>query len=306
VNGVRGHFCIGLTAPARNALLVLPIGRVFLEMTMSEANTISNPLISLQQVTIHFGAQRVLHALDVDVQRGQTLGVIGESGCGKTVLLKLIIGLLRPSVGRVIFDGKHLEELSERELTKLRLRFGFLFQGAALFDSLTVYDNVAFGLRAQDRKTATEIGEIVRQRLQEVGLSPNVLDKKPAELSGGMKKRVGLARALALDPEVMLYDEPTTGLDPIMTDVINELILQTRRQRPVTSIIVTHEMKTINKVADRVVMLHPLSRSKPGEPQILFDGTPDQLRDCSDPRVRQFIEGEARERLQELAQQDAV
>jgi phospholipid/cholesterol/gamma-HCH transport system ATP-binding protein len=127
--------------------------------------------------------------------------------------------------------------------------------------------------------------------------------KKPAELSGGMKKRVGLARALALDPEVMLYDEPTTGLDPIMTDVINELILQTRRQRPVTSILVTHEMKTINKVADRVVMLYPLSRLKTGEPQILFDGTPDQLRDCADPRVRQFIEGEARDRLQELARQ---
>lgn len=263
----------------------------------------NDPLISLQQVTMQFGIQRVLHALDIHVQRGQTLGIIGESGCGKTVLLKLIIGLLRPTVGRVIFDGKHLENLSERELTQQRLRFGFLFQGAALFDSLSVHDNVAFGLRAQGRKTETEIGEIVRQRLQEVGLSPNVLAKKPAELSGGMKKRVGLARALALDPEVMLYDEPTTGLDPIMTDVINELILQTRRQRPVTSIIVTHEMKTINKVADRTVMLSPLSRLKPGEPQVLFDGTPDQLRECADPRVRQFIEGTAQERLQELARQ---
>ena len=140
----------------------------------------NDPLISLQQVTMQFGVQRVLHALDVDVQRGQTLGIIGESGCGKTVLLKLIIGLLRPTVGRVIFDGKHLENLSERELTQLRLRFGFLFQGAALFDSLTVHDNVAFGLRAQGLKTETEIGEIVRQRLQEVGLSPNVLAKKPA------------------------------------------------------------------------------------------------------------------------------
>lgn len=265
----------------------------------------TDPLISLRQVTMQFGPQRVLHGIDLDIQRGQTLAIIGESGCGKTVLLKLLIGLLRPTVGRVIFDGKALESLSERELTKQRLRFGFLFQGAALFDSLSVYDNVAFGLRAQGRKPETEIGEIVRQRLQEVGLPPSVMPKKPAELSGGMKKRVGLARALALDPEVMLYDEPTTGLDPIMTDVINELILQTRRQRPVTSILVTHEMKTVYKVADRVVMLYPLSLLQPGEPQILFDGTPEQLRDSPDPRVRQFIEGEARDRLQELAQQNA-
>jgi phospholipid/cholesterol/gamma-HCH transport system ATP-binding protein len=261
------------------------------------------PLIALQQVTMQFGAQRVLHAIDLDTYRGQTLAVIGESGCGKTVLLKLIIGLLRPTVGSVIFDGQHLENLSDRELTRQRLRFGFLFQGAALFDSLSVYDNVAFGLRAQGRVPEAEIREIVRQRLQEVGLPPAVVVKKPAELSGGMKKRVGLARALALDPEVMLYDEPTTGLDPIMTDVINELILQTRRQRPVTSIVVTHEMKTVLKVADRVVMLYPLSRLQPGEHQILFDGTPEQLQKSEDPRVRQFIEGEARDRLLELARQ---
>jgi phospholipid/cholesterol/gamma-HCH transport system ATP-binding protein len=261
------------------------------------------PLIALQQVTMQFGAQRVLHAIDLDIQRGQTLTVIGESGCGKTVLLKLLIGLLRPTVGRVVFDGKRLENLSERELTQQRLRFGFLFQGAALFDSLSVFDNVAFGLRAVGRTAEAEIREIVRQRLQEVGLPHNVVSKKPAELSGGMKKRVGLARALALDPEVMLYDEPTTGLDPIMTDVINELILQTRRQRPVTSIVVTHEMKTVAKVADRVVMLYPLSRLQAGEQQILFDGTPEQLREHPDPRVRQFIEGEARDRLQELARQ---
>jgi phospholipid/cholesterol/gamma-HCH transport system ATP-binding protein len=226
--------------------------------------------------------------------------VIGESGCGKTVLLKLLIGLLRPTVGRVLFDGKVLVDLPERELTRQRLRFGFLFQGAALFDSLSVHDNVAFGLRAQGRPAA-EIDEVVRQRLLEVGLPPDSAGKKPAELSGGMKKRVGLARALALDPEVMLYDEPTTGLDPIMTDVINELILQTRRRRPMTCVVVTHEMRTVQKCADRVVMLYPLARLRHGENQVLFDGTPADLLACTDPRVRQFVEGAAQDRLQELA-----
>jgi phospholipid/cholesterol/gamma-HCH transport system ATP-binding protein len=268
-------------------------------------STAASPLLSLQQVSMQFGTHRVLHAIDLDIQRGQTLAVIGESGCGKTVLLKLVIGLLRPTIGRVLFDGKVLADLPERELTRQRLRFGFLFQGAALFDSLSVYDNVAFGLRAQGRPEA-EIREVVRQRLLEVGMPSSAMEKKPAELSGGMKKRVGLARALALDPEAMLYDEPTTGLDPIMTDVINELILQTRKQRPITSIIVTHELKTVHKCADRVVMLYPLVRLGPGENQILFDGTPADLATHPDPRVRQFVEGEARERLQELARQEGA
>jgi phospholipid/cholesterol/gamma-HCH transport system ATP-binding protein len=264
----------------------------------------ATPIITLEQVSVQFGPHRVLHALDLTVGKGQTLVVIGESGCGKTVLLKLIIGLLRPTVGRVKFDGRVLTDLPERELTRQRLRFGFLFQNAALFDSLTVYDNVAFGLRAQRRCPEAEVREIVRQRLQEVGLPFRVVDKKPAELSGGMKKRVGLARALALNPEVMLYDEPTTGLDPIMTDVIDELILRTRRRHPVTSIVVTHDMKTVHKVADRVVMLYPLGRLHVGENQVLFDGTPEELRGCEDPRVRQFVEGEARDRLEELARQE--
>jgi phospholipid/cholesterol/gamma-HCH transport system ATP-binding protein len=182
------------------------------------------------------------------------------------------------------------------------LRFGFLFQGAALFDSMSVFDNVAFGLREQGKLSGDQIRDRVRQRLTEVGLPAGVESKWPAELSGGMKKRVGLARALALDPEVMLYDEPTTGLDPIMSDVINELILQTRQRRPVTSIVVTHDMKTVLKVADRVVMLFPLSRLRPGEGQILFEGTPDELLHAADERVIQFVEGQARERLTEVAQ----
>jgi phospholipid/cholesterol/gamma-HCH transport system ATP-binding protein len=258
-------------------------------------------LIALEHVSMQFGSQRVLQDITLGIERGKTLVVIGESGCGKTVLLKLIIGLLRPTAGRVTFDNRVLVDLNERELTRQRLRFGFLFQGAALFDSLNVYDNVAFGLRMHGRCPEPEVRLRVQQRLQEVGLPPGVELKKPAELSGGMRKRVGLARALALDPEVMLYDEPTTGLDPIMSDVINELILQTRRRHPVTSIVITHDMKTVLKVADRIVMFYPRARLQPDESQVLFDGTPAELAQCPDPRVRQFVEGEARERLDELA-----
>jgi phospholipid/cholesterol/gamma-HCH transport system ATP-binding protein len=258
-------------------------------------------LISLAALSIQFNGQRVLENIQLDVRRGDTLVVVGESGCGKTVLLKLITRLLRPTRGRVQFDGRDLAALDDREMTRLRLRMGFLFQGAALFDSLSVYDNVAFGLRNAGVLAEKDIQERVRQRLQEVGLPVDVESKKPAELSGGMKKRVGLARALALDPEVMLYDEPTTGLDPIMSDVINELILQTRQRRPVTSIVVTHDMKTVLKVADRIVMMYPLSRLAPNESQVIFDGTPAQMRECPDPRVSQFVAGEARERLREMA-----
>ncbi len=262
--------------------------------------TTTPPLISFQKLGIDFQQQRVLADINLDIPRGQTAVIIGESGSGKTVLLKLMIGLLRPTTGAVYFDGKRLAELGDRELTEQRLRFGFLFQSAALFDSMSVYDNVAFGLREQRKLSETAIRDVVRQHLQEVGLPAGAETKKPAELSGGMKKRVGLARALALNPEVMLYDEPTTGLDPIMTDVINELILRVRQRHPVTSVVVTHEMKTVHKVADRVVMLYPLGRLKPGENQILYDGPPSAIKQAADPRVGQFVEGEARERLLEL------
>jgi phospholipid/cholesterol/gamma-HCH transport system ATP-binding protein len=200
-------------------------------------------------------------------------------------------------MGEVFFENAALGGLSENELTQMRLRVGFLFQQAALFDSLNVYDNVAFGPRTKGELREADIRNRVRERLAEVGLTEAVEAKMPVELSGGMRKRVGLARALALDPEVMLYDEPTTGLDPIMTDVINELILRTRSRRPGTSIVVTHEMRTVQKVADRVVMLYPLSRLSPDEPQVIYDGPPDGLTVSDDARVRQFVEGSAADRI---------
>ena len=250
-------------------------------------------VVELRGVGVRFGAQQVLAGIDLAIRPHQTVAVIGESGCGKTVLLKLIVGLLRPTEGDVLFEGTRLASLSDHDLTRLRLRMGFLFQQAALFDSLNVFDNVAFGLRAKGGVPEAEVAARVRERIVEVGLPAAVGSKMPAELSGGMRKRVGLARALALDPEVMLYDEPTTGLDPIMTDVINELIVQTRARRPVTGVIVTHEMRTVAKCADRVVMLYPRARLGPGEPQVIYDGPPDGLAAADDARVRQFVEGRA-------------
>jgi phospholipid/cholesterol/gamma-HCH transport system ATP-binding protein len=182
-----------------------------------------------------------------------------------------------------------------------RLRFGYLFQGAALFDSLSVFENIAFGLRQNTKMSDAFLEEVVAERLKDVGMSPASARKMPSQLSGGMRKRVGLARTLALMPDIILYDEPTTGLDPIMIDVINTLILKTKKRRPVTSVIVTHEMSTVRKVADRVIMFYPLSRLEPGQPQIVFQGTPEEAFSSNDPAVSQFVYGEAGERMQELA-----
>jgi phospholipid/cholesterol/gamma-HCH transport system ATP-binding protein len=262
-------------------------------------------LIELHDLSIAFGRQPVLRGINLAVPRRQTLAIIGESGCGKTVLLKIVLGLLRPTGGHVVFDGRRIDRLSEKEMTPLRARFGFVFQNAALFDSMTVADNIAFPLRVNRRLPVQEAEKTVLQRINQVGLPPSVLAKRPAQLSGGMRKRVGLARALAMCPEVLLYDEPTTGLDPIMSDVINELIVRTRCDEPVTSIVVTHDMKTALKVADRIVMLYPLSRLDPDEPQIIFDGTPQEIMQSGDKRVSQFVRGEAGERLEEM-QSEAI
>ncbi len=261
------------------------------------------PLIEARNVSVAFGTQPVLKEISLAVERAQTVAIIGESGCGKTVFMKTLVGLIQPTQGVMLFDGRPLDQMSQDELTRTRRRVGFVFQSAALFDSMSVFDNVAFPLRQNELADERDVRDRVMRHLAEVGLPGDITRKRPAELSGGMRKRVGLARALILRPEVIIYDEPTTGLDPIMSDVINELILDTRRRYPVTSVVVTHDMRTARKVADRVLMFYPSSRLMDGEPQILFDGPPSDLEHAEDRRVRQFVRGEAGERINEMSQE---
>lgn len=257
-------------------------------------------LVEIENVSVKFGNQRVLKNISLTIPAGQTLVLLGESGCGKTVLMKTIIGLIAPNEGRVRFDGHDMNQLDDQQLSRIRRRFGYVFQNAALFDSMPIGQNVAFPLRQHGSFSPEQIREMVLSRLSEVGLPDSVVAKKPAELSGGMRKRVGLARALIMNPELIMYDEPTTGLDPIMSDVINQLIIRTKERNPVTSIVVTHDMNTAMKVGDRVVMLMPEPRLIDDEPQIIFDGTVPELKACRDRRVQQFINGEAGERLMEM------
>ncbi len=249
----------------------------------SDGNT---PIIQLIDVHKRFGTHVVLDGVNLSIPEGQTLVIIGASGVGKSVLIKHIVGLLQPDSGQVYYRGQRVDGLSEKKFSKLRRNFGYLFQLSALFDSMTAGQNVAFPVEQASKKSRAEIDRLVATKLRLVGLD-GVQHKMPTELSGGQKKRVALARAIALDPEVILYDEPTTGLDPVRADVINELILRLKNNLRVTSIVVTHDLSTVFKVADRVAMLMGGN--------FIFDGTPTELRESTEPRVQRFISGRASE-----------
>lgn len=227
------------------------------------------------------GGQHVLRGVDLTIPTGETIAIVGQSGCGKSVLLKHIIGLLEPDEGEILIDGKVVHALPERELYELRARFGFLFQGAALFDSMTVFENIALGLVENSSLPLDDITRIVADKLAMVGLS-GIESKKPSELSGGMRKRVGLARALASNPEYMLYDEPTTGLDPVTSNQIDALIADITAKLSATSIVVTHDMFSVYTIVHTVAMMH--------EGRIYFTGTPTAFRASEDPVIRGFIE----------------
>lgn len=242
------------------------------------------PMIEVIGVHKNFGDLPVLRGVNLTVEKGESLTVIGGSGSGKSVLLKHIIGLLHPDKGRVIVDGQELNSLDAQELNELRKKFGMLFQMAALFDSLSVWENVGFSLKQHTRKSDKEIRKIATEKLALVGLK-DVEDKMPAELSGGMKKRVGLARAICMDAAIILYDEPTTGLDPITADAINDLIVDLRKKLGVTSVAITHDMHSAYKISDRLAMLY--------KGEIIETGTPDAIRNTQNPIVHQFITGSA-------------
>src|SRR5215212_5558594 len=248
----------------------------------------STPLVHFKNVQKTFGEKTVYTGLDFQIERGETVTVLGASGSGKSVMLKMLIGLLEVDEGSIIFDGQDVTKMDQHELQSVRRRVAYLFQGAALFDSLNVGENVAYGLREQNWRTMSddEIQRRVAHSLESVGL-PGIETMRPSDLSGGMKKRVGLARTLALQPEVILYDEPTTGLDPINTARINNLIIAIKRALGLTSVVVTHDMGTAFNVSDRIVML--------GRGRVLMEGTPDDFRTTQNPYVRDFIDGKAPE-----------
>lgn len=243
-------------------------------------------MIEIQNLYKSFDNKPVLQGATLSIKESSTHIIIGRSGCGKSVLLKHIIGLLQPDTGQVLVDGQAITGIAKKELYLIRRRIGMLFQNSALFDSLTVEENIALGVREHRMYPEAEIRKKVAEKLEMVGL-PGIEQMSPAELSGGMRKRVGLARALMMEPDYILYDEPTTGLDPIMADVINRLIVQIQETTGVTSVIVTHDMVSAYKVGNVMSMLH--------DGRVIYTGTPDEIRTTADPLVRQFITGDSRQ-----------
>ena len=243
-------------------------------------NATNNPAIRLRGLTKSFGEQKVLERVDLEVARGETMTVLGRSGTGKSVMLKLIIGLQKPDGGGIELNGEEITSLTLEDLNRVRKTVGFLFQGAALYDSMNVEENVAFPLRRHTKMDDDERQTRVRELLSRVGMEEDAR-KMPSDISGGMKKRVGLARALALDPQIMLLDEPTAGLDPITAGEINELIREIQREREVSSVVVTHDMRSLQTVADRVAVLN--------EGSIVIEGTLEDLKQSNDPFVSKFM-----------------
>jgi phospholipid/cholesterol/gamma-HCH transport system ATP-binding protein len=248
-------------------------------------------MIEVRNLKKSFNGHRVLDGVSFRIENGESVAIIGRSGSGKSVLLKHLIGLLKPDAGEVLIDGENIGPMDERQLLRVRRKFGMVFQGAALFDSLTVAENVAFGLRRHEHLTAAEIARRVAAALEVVDL-PGTENKSPAELSGGMRKRVGLARAVIYEPQIVLYDEPTTGLDPIVADSIDKLIVRSHSRLKVTTVVVTHDMRTARRVGQRVMLLH--------ERKIYTTGTPDEFFASKDPVVRQFVDGVADAKETEL------
>lgn len=249
---------------------------------------LSSSIIEVRGLNKSFGSHRILQDVTFQIEKGESVVVIGRSGGGKSVLLKHLIGLMKPDSGQVLVSGENIVEMDERELLRVRRRFGMLFQSAALFDSLTVAENVGFAFRRDRSLPESEVRRKVEEVLEMVEL-PGIGNKNPAELSGGMRKRVGLARAIIYQPEIVLYDEPTTGLDPIVSDSIDKLILRVRDRLKVTTIVVTHDMRSARRLGQRIFMLH--------NSQIYATGTALEIFNSSDPVVKRFIEGvsEARE-----------
>jgi phospholipid/cholesterol/gamma-HCH transport system ATP-binding protein len=242
-------------------------------------------MIEIKGLHRSFGSHKVLEGVDLDVNTGESMVIIGRSGCGKSVLLKHIIGLMRPDSGSVFVEGEDITRVDPRRLDKIRMDFGMLFQGAALFDSLNVFENVGFRLMEYTKMSFSEIKKRVAECLDMVGLY-GIENVKPAALSGGMRKRVGLARAISMWPKIMLFDEPTTGVDPIMGDIINDLIRYLHDTLKITSITVTHDMKSAYKIADRIAMLY--------DRKIIAVGTPEEIKSSDNGIVRQFISGDAK------------